>query len=86
MFTRLQTRGYRCLKSIDQDLGDFRALVGPNASGKTTFLDKPEQILCFAKDANGATDIVSGNLHPALREWHQGEPDLGVLFAAGMLS
>ncbi len=46
MFTRLQTRGYRCLKSIDQDLGAFRALVGPNASGKTTFLD----IIGFASD------------------------------------
>ncbi|MBL9128449.1 MAG: ATP-binding protein [Verrucomicrobiales bacterium] len=39
MFTRIQTRGYRCLKAVDQELGRFRALVGPNASGKTTFLD-----------------------------------------------
>lgn len=47
---------------------------------------KPEQILCFAKDAQGATDIVSGDRHPALQSWRQGEPDLGVLFAAGILS
>ncbi|MCO6455546.1 MAG: AAA family ATPase [Pirellulaceae bacterium] len=39
MFTRIQTRLFRCLKSVDQRLGPFRALVGPNASGKTTFLD-----------------------------------------------
>ena len=39
MFTRIQTRLFRCLKSVDQTLGPFRALVGPNASGKTTFLD-----------------------------------------------
>jgi len=39
MFTRIQTRSFRCLKSVDQTLGRFRALVGPNASGKTTFLD-----------------------------------------------
>lgn len=39
MFTRIQTRSFRCLKSVDQALGPFRALVGPNASGKTTFLD-----------------------------------------------
>ena len=39
MFTRIQTRAFRCLKSVDQRLGPFRALVGPNASGKTTFLD-----------------------------------------------
>ena len=30
---------FRCLKSVDQPLGPFQALVGPNASGKTTFLD-----------------------------------------------
>ena len=39
MFTRIQTRAFRCLQSVDQGLGSFRALVGPNASGKTTFLD-----------------------------------------------
>ncbi len=39
MFTRIQTRSFRCLKFVDQTLGRFRALVGPNASGKTTFLD-----------------------------------------------
>ena len=39
MFTRIQTCAFRCLRSVDQSLGAFQALVGPNASGKTTFLD-----------------------------------------------
>ena len=39
MFTRIQARHFRCLRSIDQELGRFTVLVGPNASGKTTFLD-----------------------------------------------
>ncbi len=43
-------------------------------------------VLCFAKDAEGATDIVSGDKHPALRTWKKGEPDLGILFASGILS
>jgi predicted ATPase len=47
---------------------------------------QPKQILCFAKNEEGATDIVSGDLHPRLREWKQGEPDLSVLFASGILS
>lgn len=47
---------------------------------------EPRDVLCFAKDANGATDIISGDRHPALREWKKGEPDLGVLFASGILS
>ncbi len=47
---------------------------------------EPRDVLCFAKDAQGATDIVSGDRHPALREWKKGAPDLGVLFASGILN
>ena len=39
MFSRIQTRHFRSLKTVDQTLGPIQALVGPNASGKTTFLD-----------------------------------------------
>lgn len=46
----------------------------------------PKEVLCFAKDLNGATDIVSGDRHPALLGWKTGEPDLGLLFASGILS
>lgn len=45
---------------------------------------EPEQVLCFAKDSHGATDIVSGDKHPSLLEWRH-ETSLGVLFAAGVL-
>jgi predicted ATPase len=45
---------------------------------------KPREILCFARDDQGATDIVWGNEHPKLREWH-GTLDLGTLFASGIL-
>ncbi len=47
---------------------------------------EPPNVLCFAKDADGATDIVSGERHPALRQWKKGQPDLGLLFASGILS
>jgi len=43
-----------------------------------------KQVLCFAKTPEGATDIVSGDLHPALKDW-KGETNLGVLFASGVL-
>lgn len=39
IFTRLQAHHFRSLEQVDQRLGRFQALVGPNASGKTTFLD-----------------------------------------------
>ena len=45
---------------------------------------KLNQVLCFAKTADGATDIVQGHQHPALRQW-RGETNLGVLFASGVM-
>ncbi len=46
---------------------------------------KASNVLCFARTSDGATDIVRGDKHPALKEW-QGEENLGSLFAAGVLS
>ena len=43
-----------------------------------------EEVLCFAKDADGATDIIPGNLHPRLRDW-RGSPNMDVLFATGVI-
>ncbi len=39
MITLIEALRYRCLKYVHQPLGPFHVLVGPNASGKTTFLD-----------------------------------------------
>ena len=47
---------------------------------------EPHEILCFAKDAEGATDIVSGDQHPMLKAWKKGQTNLGVLLASGILS
>lgn len=41
-------------------------------------------VLCFAKDENGATDIVLGSDHPMLQQW-QGGVNLGTLLASGIL-
>ena len=45
---------------------------------------KPEDVLCFGKTEQGATDIVSGDQHPELADW-RGEVNLGTLFASGVL-
>lgn len=47
-------------------------------------LARPEQILCFARTETGATDIVSGKDHPALRNWQE-QVNLGILYASGVL-
>ena len=47
-------------------------------------LARPEEVLCFAKNQDGATDIVSGHDHPLLRNW-QGSADMELLFATGVI-
>lgn len=47
-------------------------------------LADPEEALCFAKNTEGATDIVRGDRHPHLREW-QGKADMQLLFATGVI-
>jgi len=39
MIQLIEALNYKCLRNIHQELGSFHVLVGPNASGKTTFLD-----------------------------------------------
>jgi len=45
---------------------------------------KVEDVLCFAKDKAGATDIVRGDEHPHLQEWNR-RVALGTLLASGVL-
>jgi len=45
---------------------------------------KIADVLCFSKTKMGATDIVEGSLHPALRNW-RGQVNLGELYAGGVL-
>jgi len=45
---------------------------------------RPQDVLCFAKTDEGATDIVSGDRHPELSDW-RGEVNFGTLFASGVL-
>ena len=78
----------RAIESVIQSLSSIyrsQVLVATHSPVALNMLE-PQDILCFAKDAAGATDIVSGDAHPALRDWKKGEPDLGVLFGSGILS
>ena len=78
----------RAMETVIQSLSSIYAgqvLIATHSPVALNLL-APEQVLCFAKDKTGATDIVPGHLHPALQDWRKGQPDLGVLFAAGILS
>ena len=46
MISLIEALNFRCLRYISQPMGPFHVLVGPNASGKTTFLD----VVAFLSD------------------------------------
>lgn len=56
MIQRLETLYYQCLRHVEQDLSANQVLVGPNGSGKTTFLDA----ISFL------SDLVRGGLDAAV--------------------
>ena len=58
MITLIEALNFRCLRYIRRSLGPFHVLVGPNASGKTTFLD----VVAFLGS------LVSNGLDAALAE------------------
>ncbi len=66
MITLVEALNYRCLRYIRQSLDSFHVLVGPNASGKTTFLDT----VAFAGR------LVSDGLDAAVTERTQNFQDL----------
>jgi predicted ATPase len=46
MLTRIEALNFRALRYVDQRLEPFQVLIGPNASGKSTFLD----VIAFLAD------------------------------------
>ncbi|MCC6451129.1 MAG: ATP-binding protein [Candidatus Aureabacteria bacterium] len=58
MITLVEALNYRCLKYIRHSLTPFQVLVGPNATGKTTFLD----VIAFLGD------LVSHGLEAAVSQ------------------
>jgi predicted ATPase len=54
--TNLKVTGFRSLKSIDWHPGDLNIIIGPNASGKSNFLDLFEMLSCLPR--RGLADYV----------------------------
>jgi predicted ATPase len=76
----------RAVETIFQALSsvyDAQILMATHSPIVLSIVD-PSQVLCFAKREAGATAIVRGSDHPALKDW-QGKTDLSTLFAAGVL-
>jgi ABC-type transport system involved in cytochrome c biogenesis ATPase subunit len=76
----------RAVETVMQSLSsvyDAQVLIATH-SPVLLSLAKPEDVLCFARNEAGETDVVRGSEHPQLKEW-KGEVDLGTLFAGGVL-
>lgn len=56
MIRLVEALNFRCLRYVHQSLDSFHVLVGPNASGKSTFLDA----VAFLGDLVSNRDDVSG--------------------------
>ena len=67
MFKKIEALNYRCLRHVEQSLGRFHILIGPNASGKSTFLD----VVRFLGDM-----IQPGGVETAIRKRTQDWKDL----------
>jgi predicted ATPase len=59
MLTRIEALNYQALRYVNQPLAPFQVLIGPNASGKSTFLD----VIAFVADI-----ITRPPLENAVRE------------------
>jgi predicted ATPase len=73
LITLIEAKNYRCLRYVCQHLDPFHILVGPNASGKTTFLD----VIAFLGDllSNGPLTAIrerTSNFHDLLW-WRSGD-------------
>jgi predicted ATPase len=66
MITKVEARSYRCLRNVSQDLKPFDLLIGPNASGKSSFMDV---ILFFS-------DVTSKGLEAAVSKRTENFHDL----------
>lgn len=63
---------------------DSQVLVATHSPAFLGLTD-PSETLCFAKDEEGATDIVRGVDHPLLRDWRGEAMDTNLLFATGVI-
>ena len=65
MISRVQVLNYRALRYVDQPLAPFQILIGPNASGKSTFLDAVK-LLAELVEKNSVYEVVQARSEAGL--------------------
>src|SRR5487761_1632363 len=69
MLERIHIENYKCLRDVTVDLGDFTILIGPNDSGKSSFL---EVLQSFGKLVRqGCAGLFQGDHTPTNLVWRK---------------
>ena len=55
MLERVHIENYKCLRDVTVDLGDFTILIGPNDSGKSSFLEVIQTLGTIAQQPFGTS-------------------------------
>jgi predicted ATPase len=84
MLERIHIENYKCLRDVTVELGDFTILIGPNDSGKSSFL---EVVQTFGKLVRQKyTDLLGGDHSPSNLVWRKDVRRNIVMEAAGRSS
>ncbi|MCI0637663.1 MAG: AAA family ATPase [Gemmataceae bacterium] len=69
MLKRIHIENYKCLRDVTVDVGDFTILIGPNDSGKSSFLEVIGSLGKIAK--HGYASVFSGERSAANVVWRK---------------
>jgi predicted ATPase len=67
MIVQIEALSYRCLRYVRQPLTSFQVLIGPNASGKSTFLDVVAFLADVVREKEGVAAAVAARV-PDVRD------------------
>lgn len=67
MFGEIEALNYRCLRYVAQPMAPFQVLIGPNASGKSTFLDVVAFLADVVQEKEGVAAAVAARA-PDIRD------------------
>jgi hypothetical protein len=67
MIVQVEALNYLCLRYVRQPLSSFQVLIGPNASGKSTFLDVVAFLADVVREKEGVAAAVSART-PDIRD------------------
>ncbi|HVA46422.1 MAG TPA: AAA family ATPase [Pirellulales bacterium] len=84
MLERIHVENYKCLRDVTVDLGDFTVLIGPNDSGKSSFLEVVQTFGRLARQDFAGT--FAGDRTLANLVWHKDSSRQIVLGVAGITS